>query len=132
MPLWLDSFFRVQETPEETEIRLKNWENYLNSSKENDQNDDAGHPTNNDGAEKDYDSEGTRSSAGSGDETDEETKAKWSIREVLWITNFNRSYIFKIRSLYIIYGRNSGSTWRADTIINGANRPNYEEHENYS
>lgn len=75
---------RVQETAEEEETRLKKWEAFLNSGKgsadSKEQNDLSGVTTQNDphvpvcGDEnqQDIDSDGTRSSAGSGDETEEE------------------------------------------------------------
>lgn len=66
--------YRIQETPEEEEARLKKWEEFLNTNKDADNatiedknNEDADAGMNDDSA-----SDGTRSSAGSGDDTDEE------------------------------------------------------------
>ncbi|KAK7590256.1 hypothetical protein V9T40_001869 [Parthenolecanium corni] len=66
--------YKIQETPEEEEARLKKWEEFLNTNKDADNatiedknNEDADAGMNDDSA-----SDGTRSSAGSGDDTDEE------------------------------------------------------------
>lgn len=64
---------RVQETEEETEARLKKWEAFLNTNK--DSEDAKTNPTEarcDDPNGREVDSDGTRSSAGSDDETGDE------------------------------------------------------------
>ena len=67
--------FRVQETKEETEARLKKWEAFLNSGKENAESTEGENMVADRTSETDanaHDSDGTRSSAGSADETDDD------------------------------------------------------------
>lgn len=66
--------YRIQETPEEEEARLKKWEEFLNSNKDADSSNNEGTKTEDEFADSKDDtaSDGTRSSAGSGDDTDEE------------------------------------------------------------
>lgn len=69
--------YRVEETPEEAEVRLKKWEEFLNAKKEptnHETNSDTGRKTEDQDLSNDTD--GTRSSAGSEDETDEEMETK--------------------------------------------------------
>lgn len=68
--------YRIQETPEEEEARLKKWETFLNANKENSNQISNNENTTADTNENDAESDETRSSAGSGDETDEEQERK--------------------------------------------------------
>lgn len=72
-----NSKYKVEETPEEAEVRLKKWEEFLNAKKEptnHETNSDTGRKTEDQDLSNDTD--GTRSSAGSEDETDEEMETK--------------------------------------------------------
>lgn len=66
--------YRIQETPEEEEARLKKWEEFLNTNKELDSANNEEKKTEDEFADPKDDSasDGTRSSAGSGDDTDDE------------------------------------------------------------
>ncbi|XP_065217750.1 17S U2 SnRNP complex component HTATSF1 [Planococcus citri] len=67
--------YKVQETKEEEEARLKKWESFLNSGKDGEKTDQDGKSVSNNVSETETnanDSDGTRSSAGSADETDDE------------------------------------------------------------
>ncbi len=62
---------RVEETPEEQEARIKKWEVFLNSNKESSEKNSGSDTADSKLEIVDDESDGTRSSAGSGDETDE-------------------------------------------------------------